>query len=142
MEVTRRDLEIRGGRSALAVGTYVTEHEAVANEAAAIRAVAEAAVVNPTWFSAWSGTLTVPPTDSYGNKFAVTMPGLTAVSGYLVMVGPQAVSVFPKWDRDYSWPAAQLSWPSNVLRFRLAYTDYGPVPAFTLPVSVLAWGTR
>lgn len=130
------------GRAAM--DTYVaTKDDPVANGAAAIRAVAEAAVLNPTWYSAWSGQINVPVTDSYGNKFSVTMPGLTAVTGYLVMVGPQALSVFAKWDKDYNWsPSVEGDWPSNVLRFRACYNEYGPVPAMLLAVSVLAWGKR
>jgi hypothetical protein len=135
------DLEI-SGRAA----TYVTKDDPVANGAAAIRAVAEAAVVNPTWYSQWTGNIYVPVTDTSGNKFTVTIPGLTAVSGYLATIGPTTpVAVFPKWDKDYTWPAAQAAWPSNLLRFRAAYNSsdqQGQVPAMTLFVSVLAWGTR
>ena len=140
------DVEILGGRTG---GPYVSKDDPVANGAAAIRAVAENAVVNPTWYAHWSGDLYVPvtpgspgPGDGYGNKFSVTIPGLTRITGYLATVGPQAVSVFPKWDRDYSWPYTQPDWPSNVLRFRLSYNDYASVAAYTLYVSVLAWGTR
>lgn len=133
------DIELPGGRAG---GPYVTEDDPVANGAAAIRAVAEDTVVNPTWFSQWTGSIYVPVTDSYGNKFTVTVPGLRAINGYLAQIGPTALSVFPKWDRDYPWPYNQPEWSSNILRFRAAYNDYAPVPAMTLAVSVVAWGTR
>ena len=140
MEVAR-DMELRVGPDAR-LGPYVAEHDAVGNEAAAIQAVAESAVILPTWFSQWSGRLNLVGGDLSGCPFSVTMPGLSAVTGYLCQVSPQSLATFPNWDKDYTWPSAQAQWPSNVLRFRLTYNTYMALPTYVVDVSVLAWGTR
>jgi hypothetical protein len=142
MAVLGRDVEVLVGGAAGRLGPYVTEHDAVGNEAAAIQAVAESAVILPTWFSSWSGRIQCVGGDPAGAPFAVTIPGLTAVTGYLAQVSPQNLATFPKWDKDYAWPSAQVQWPSNVLRFRLTYNAYGALPTYVVDVSVLAWGTR
>jgi hypothetical protein len=143
VEVARRDVELRVGGGRVLGQPYVVEHDAVGNEAAAIQAVAESAVILPTWFSSWSGRLNLVGGDPAGCQFSVTIPGLTAVTGYLCQASPQTDhATFPKWDSSYSWPSAQAQWPSNVLRFRLTWNDYGAIPTYVVDVSVLAWGTR